>query len=401
MWVTTPEGRRQRKCVYGKTREQVHEKWLDAHEQARRGPVAPRSPRLADFIGGWLRDVVQPNLAPTTASNYELFSRLYIVPDLGTKRLDRLSVAMCRRWLNALRTRCQCCAQGKDAAVESRGAAPSADAATGRLGVDRPPGVDGAPQRAERGHAGGAGHAQRRRAGPRTGPEPGKRASGPSTRRGSSSIRAHQTTTRCMPAYVLMLVLGLRRGELLGLAWEDIDLGAREARIAWQVQRIKGQLLRRKTKTHSSDAPLPLPDICVRPSSSAESAEARGGWPRVRHGRIRPGAHHPLRRPLDPRNFHRFFKARAAKPASRSSPSRHPTHLRSLLVALDVHPRVAMADPPPQQDRRDDGHLLPGLLDATRGGPQAAGGGIRSDPTAVLCWGTGTEKALSDSGKGL
>jgi len=28
VWITTPEGRRQRKVVYGKTREQVHEKWL-------------------------------------------------------------------------------------------------------------------------------------------------------------------------------------------------------------------------------------------------------------------------------------------------------------------------------------------------------------------------------------
>ena len=45
--------------------------------------------------------------------------------------------------------------------------------------------------------------------------------------------------------YVLMLVLGLRRGELLGLAWEDLDLDAGEARIAWQVQRVGGQLVRR------------------------------------------------------------------------------------------------------------------------------------------------------------
>jgi hypothetical protein len=47
VWITTPEGRRQRKVVYGKTREQVHEKWLALHELTRRGPVAPRSPSLS------------------------------------------------------------------------------------------------------------------------------------------------------------------------------------------------------------------------------------------------------------------------------------------------------------------------------------------------------------------
>jgi len=64
-------------------------------------------------------------------------------------------------------------------------------------------------------------------------------------------------------AYVLLLTLGLRRGELLGLAWEDVDLERGEALIAWQVQRVDGQLMRRHTKTPSSDAPLPLPEMAV------------------------------------------------------------------------------------------------------------------------------------------
>ena len=42
---------------------------------------------------------------------------------------------------------------------------------------------------------------------------------------------------------------------MLGLAWEDVDLEKHEASIRWQVQRIKGELLRRRTKTATS-APL-------------------------------------------------------------------------------------------------------------------------------------------------
>ncbi len=47
---------------------------------------------------------------------------------------------------------------------------------------------------------------------------------------------------------------------------------------------------------------------------------------------------------MDPRNFHRYFKARAAA-AGVPIVSPHDTRrtCASLLVALDVHPRVAMA----------------------------------------------------------
>ncbi|MGP3963092.1 hypothetical protein ACTWPT_44615 [Nonomuraea sp. 3N208] len=46
----------------------------------------------------WLREVVEPNLAPATAATYETFCRLYIGPALGKKQLDKLELisARCR-----------------------------------------------------------------------------------------------------------------------------------------------------------------------------------------------------------------------------------------------------------------------------------------------------------------
>jgi hypothetical protein len=47
VWVTTPAGKRGRKWVYGKTREDVHGRWLKLHDAARRGrwrPVRQASP---------------------------------------------------------------------------------------------------------------------------------------------------------------------------------------------------------------------------------------------------------------------------------------------------------------------------------------------------------------------
>jgi integrase len=63
--------------------------------------------------------------------------------------------------------------------------------------------------------------------------------------------------------YVLMLVLGLRLGEMLGLPWANVNLEAAEVDVGWQLQRAGRHLYHRETKTPGSDAPLPLPSICA------------------------------------------------------------------------------------------------------------------------------------------
>ncbi|MFD0529613.1 hypothetical protein ACFQ1I_26650 [Kitasatospora arboriphila] len=60
--------------------------------------------------------MVNPNLKPKTAETYEMHVRLYIAPGLGSKRLDKLTVRDVREWTNKLLEGCQCCIQGKDAA---------------------------------------------------------------------------------------------------------------------------------------------------------------------------------------------------------------------------------------------------------------------------------------------
>lgn len=60
------------------------------------------------------------------------------------------------------------------------------------------------------------------------------------------------------PAFVLLVVYGFRRGEVLGLGWEDVDLDDDVIRVLWQLQRVDGALTRTEVKTEAGKRDLPL-----------------------------------------------------------------------------------------------------------------------------------------------
>jgi hypothetical protein len=64
VWCTRPDGTRYRKYVRGKTHDQARQNWTNLRDQASRGPVSSDVPKLAEFLAYWLKEIVEPNLAP-------------------------------------------------------------------------------------------------------------------------------------------------------------------------------------------------------------------------------------------------------------------------------------------------------------------------------------------------
>lgn len=354
-WVTTPTGERKRKYVYGKTRDIVHDKYVKLLSTASQRPVATTVPTVERYLTYWLRDVVEPNREPSTYSNYELMSRLHIVPGLGKKRLDRLTVRDVQSWLNKLPGMCQCCAQGKDARRPAEHRDPRKRrrcCAIGECCHDFPSRrtitLARNTLRNALNHAMTEEMLARNVASLAKVPAARKRARKSSTWTVEEARRfleyTRETNDPLYAAWVLILLMGMRKGEVFGLRWADVDFTAEELSIGWQLQRVGSRLIHKeRTKTDGSTDVLPLPALCtaalrLREEQQTTEREGYDDWNEsdlvftTRTGR-----------PVEPRNVNRAFASRCAAAGVkviRVHDTRHTCG--KLLAALDVHPRVAM-----------------------------------------------------------
>jgi integrase len=341
-FVPTTAGTVKRVRVYGHTREEARRQLTRLLERADQGiPVAAESWTVANYLGYWLEHVVKPERKPRTYQGYEGVVRLYLIPELGSKRLAKLAARDVRVFITRIRAQCLCCRHGVDAARDEPRccARPGGECCESRLSVRMVQSIHAVLRNALE-------SAVREEVIPRNVAKL-VRVTAPkyTVNRGLSVVQARRVLNaargeRLYALYVLALCLGLRRGELLGLRWQDTDLDAGTLEVVQTLQRVGGALRFVRPKTEHSARTVPLPPLCIdalREHRRQQFAERACAWPDWQEN----GLVFPTRigTPMEPDNLRRSWgriRTAAGLTGTRLHDMRHTCV--SLLLHLGVAP---------------------------------------------------------------
>jgi integrase len=131
--------------------------------------------------------------------------------------------------------------------------------------------------------------------------------------------------------FMLMLVTGVRRGEALGLRWEDVNLKKGVISIRQQLQRIDGELKATEVKTEKSRRSINLSKSMIQQLKAHKSAQAKERL----HSAIWHNTGYvftsTVGTPLDPRNVAKRFGSACRKA---SIGKWHPHELRHTAASL-------------------------------------------------------------------
>ncbi len=315
-YAQTTKGTRKRVYVYGRTRTEAREKLTALQRDLDRGVRVPAENWTVEaYLTHWLETVVRPHKAPKTHQGYELVVRRHILPVLGRKRLRGLSVPDVRNLVDELRE------QGM-----------------GTRGVQQTHAVlRNALQSAMRDELVVRNVAKLVQVQTPT-YEVGRGLSVAQAR----TLLRHTRTDRLHALYVLAIYLGLRRGEVLGLRWVDVDLEQEFLSVTHTLQRVGGELRFQPPKTRSSRRTVPLPGPCLealRAHRVAQDKERLAAGSRWRDEDMVFAT--TVGTPIEPDNLSRsWYKVRAVlgEPAPRFHDMRHTCV--SLLLAEGAPPHV-------------------------------------------------------------
>jgi len=167
--------------------------------------------------------------------------------------------------------------------------------------------------------------------------------------------------------YVIAVALGLRRGEVLALRWEDVGFEAGTLRIRGSLQRVSGKLLILEPKTDKSRRTVLMPQVVVRALMTHKTRQLEHrlavGAKWQEHGLVFPNYYGGLN---CPRRVNRAFDAainRAGLPKIRLHDLRHGA--ATMLLASGV-PIKAVSEVLGHSTTRMTLEVYSHVLDATR-----------------------------------
>jgi integrase len=309
-------GKRKRKYVYGKTRKEVAEKLKELHKDQQLGlPITSGRQTLGKFLDQWLTDVARPNLRPSTYATYQLHVRNHISPALGRIPLQQLGPQDIQSFINA---------------KLATGLAP------------RTVGDIHAVLRTALTQAVKWGLVARNVATLVNRPRIPKKQPTFLTPEQSVSFIEASAGDRYQPLFITALSIGLRRGEALGLRWEDVDFERGVITLRQAMQRVEGKLRPVELKTHAAHRSINLPGLTIaalrrqRVHQMEDRLLAGSTWNDT--GLVFTSR---LGTPIDPRNYKRALDRalhRAGLHHIRIHDMRHTA--ASLMLSQNISPKV-------------------------------------------------------------
>ncbi|OEJ96310.1 tyrosine-type recombinase/integrase [Streptomyces thermolilacinus] len=338
-YVLAADGTHKRVRVYGTTRREAADKLAEKIADSNRSlPVATADSTVGDYLTYWLNGVAVHQLRENTHTRYATCIRLHLIPGLGTKKIARLTAKDVCTFLDRLRITCQCCTQGLD--TERKACCAIGECCLKQLSSSTVTYVHSVLKSALE-------HAVREDELPcniarnvkTAAPRP--RRFRPLTAAEARLFLNAARADRLYALYELALRTGLRKGELLGLHWEDLDLTTGTASIRRSLQRTRtGGLTHLPTKTRASERRIALPTECRhslkehRERQNKERETAASAW--RDSGLVFTT---PTGGPLDPANLTRRFRSfldRAGLRRIRFHDLRHSTATLLLEQGVDL-----------------------------------------------------------------
>jgi len=195
--ISLADGRRRK--VSGRTQSEARERLVSLRRSLAAAPGLPAEVTVAAFLEHWLTDVLPATVTPSTAVNYANIAKTYLLPHLGGIQLDKLTPAQVRQAMTKLAVQGLSPNTQRLARSVLRRALRTAES-DGLVTRNVAALVDGVRV-----------------------PRPEGRTLTPEQARALlSSLQGHESEA----LVALMLGLGIRKGETLGLTWPDVDLDA-------------------------------------------------------------------------------------------------------------------------------------------------------------------------------
>ena len=215
--------KRRRKWIYGRTKQDVAQKLRQILFRQDNGQLVSTSTQtLEQFLLWWLRDDKRPSVRSSTYQGYERKVRLHIVPELGKIRLDRLTTQRLQSFLNMKLQSGLAPAMVRSLRVVLVSAMTKAHE------------LDLIPKNCAVFTV--APHLPKQKVDPFTIDE---------TRRFLKAAEGEALEG----LFVVAATAGLRRGELLGLTWDNLDLNKGQLQVRQALQRVDKKLRIVETKS--------------------------------------------------------------------------------------------------------------------------------------------------------